>query len=449
MRRPLLLVLLLSAACHGAGGADVAARTDALSGPRHYDYDASGLAGGGTPAPRDGLGRALTRGDLALSWGADGQLAAITDGAGLRTEVIHDEQGRRIAWRRGGQIIAADVEGVRLEPEHVEELVLVASRAVGRLRDGRFELLPLDVRGSGSGEAGGPLAPAAPYGERGARSAFASLVDFAGGFADPALGTVRLGVRDFDPDTQRFIAPDPRYLEDPSLCVASPVECNLYGYARNQPADFVDRSGTGAAPASFGFALHVDWDTMEAIHSEVWEAQRRVEVAGQHLVARYTAATKAGGVNGVLEWRGVDESVLAEFAISSGGKHGGALPPRGDYTVEPHNWDRHDKIGYEDPKGNGWTVAITPEELPDGEAKGRGAFRIHPDGGATGTAGCLGLKAADTAPIRQWFQLHFAERSAARAGAMHLEVDPSGLGSLSKSDRATLFQRKGEARSGE
>jgi len=58
---------------------------------------------------------------------------------------------------------------------------------------------------------------------------------FAGGLADPTTGLVRFGLRDYDPTTARWTAPDP--------LLYGGGQFNLYAYVNSDPVDFVDPSG--------------------------------------------------------------------------------------------------------------------------------------------------------------------------------------------------------------
>jgi RHS repeat-associated protein len=60
-------------------------------------------------------------------------------------------------------------------------------------------------------------------------------VGFAGGVTDPITGFVRMGMRDYDPATGRFLTRDP-------TLIAS-AQTNLYAYCNNDPLDRLDRSG--------------------------------------------------------------------------------------------------------------------------------------------------------------------------------------------------------------
>ena len=66
---------------------------------------------------------------------------------------------------------------------------------------------------------------------------------FATSFEDDELGLSHLQARFYSKDLGRFISPDPLFLEKPEICVKSPIECGLYGYARNNPLKYVDPTG--------------------------------------------------------------------------------------------------------------------------------------------------------------------------------------------------------------
>lgn len=64
----------------------------------------------------------------------------------------------------------------------------------------------------------------------------------------------------------RFVSPDPLYVEKPELCIESPLECNLYGYGKNNPIKYVDTTGQAAETvfdlASVGAGIYAisQWD---------------------------------------------------------------------------------------------------------------------------------------------------------------------------------------------
>jgi RHS repeat-associated protein len=78
---------------------------------------------------------------------------------------------------------------------------------------------------------------------RTSHTGLSEVVDFARNGYDTDLGTVRMGVRDYDPYLSQFWTPDPLFLEDLNRCQKSPVECGLYSYAGNDPLNYVDPTG--------------------------------------------------------------------------------------------------------------------------------------------------------------------------------------------------------------
>ena len=196
----------------------------------------------------DALGRLARRGDLSLRYGPDGRLAKAQRGSETRT-YVYDEAGHRVLEMRGGVPSFAFVDGVYIDGTQVLEPFEVAGVMAGVLANGRFELLSTDSRGTVLVDEGGQLSVPTPYGVRSEPLALGRALDFVSKGFDPFLGTVRLGVRDYDPHVGRFDTPDPLFFSEPTRCAESPLECNLYAYAKNDPLGFVDPTGTQANDA--------------------------------------------------------------------------------------------------------------------------------------------------------------------------------------------------------
>lgn len=74
------------------------------------------------------------------------------------------------------------------------------------------------------------------------------------------------------------------------------------------------------------------------------------------------------------------------------GPHGKGSLPKGRYTVgNPNGNNLHKGLpaGFNMPSGLGYFV---PLYAPNSLLQGRKGFGIHPDGGTTGTKGCIGIK---------------------------------------------------------
>jgi RHS repeat-associated protein len=191
----------------------------------------------------DASGRVTARGDARLSYGADGHLSVAEVGA--RTLVYHyDADGNRLLKVEDGHAVAAYVGGGYLTDDVFISPVKIGDRVVGVLEDGAFQMLATDPRGTVLADRDGTPRLATPYGVRGARPDLSVALDYVEKAYDPDIGTVRMGVRDYDPLLGQFWSPDPLYLETIEKCAESPVDCNLYSYARNNPLTFVDPDGT-------------------------------------------------------------------------------------------------------------------------------------------------------------------------------------------------------------
>jgi RHS repeat-associated protein len=233
-----------------------------------YSYDASGLVSSieddlGSRQPvrtgavasvgereyaYDSLGRVTSVDGSVLEYGADGQLARALVGA-REISFLYDEVGNRVLKRVNGAPEAGFVAGGYLTNDGFVEPVRIAGRLVGVVERGSFRLVATDTRGTVVADEDGAVRLASPYGTRVDTPGLSAALDFVEKGLDPDLGTVRMGLRDYDPYLGQFQTPDPLFLEAVDRCATSPVECNLYGYARNNPLSFVDPSGTDARRA--------------------------------------------------------------------------------------------------------------------------------------------------------------------------------------------------------
>ncbi|MEU9335748.1 RHS repeat-associated core domain-containing protein [Streptomyces sp. NPDC048290] len=112
--------------------------------------------------------------------------------------------------------------------------------------------------------------PAAWPGQRG----------FVGGTVDPDTGLTRLGARDYDPATGRFLQ------VDPMVDYGHPATMNPYAYSNNAPATFSDPSGT-FFPILIGIAARI------AIQAAIRAAARRAAIIAARKAAQAAARRAA------------------------------------------------------------------------------------------------------------------------------------------------------------
>ncbi|MCY1047263.1 N-acetylmuramoyl-L-alanine amidase [Corallococcus sp. bb12-1] len=220
---------------------------------RVFSVQGNVLTAGSVAYTFDDLGRTVSRGDTRFEYGPHGQVARVVRDTS-EWRFLYDESGQRLLKLVGSTPQVAYLDGGRvLDVNGLTKPFRFAGQVVGLVHEGTFQLLGTDARGSVMADADGQLRLASPFGARTTRPVSAAVVDFVEKGYDADLGLVRMGARDYDPELNRFLTPDPLFLEQPMLCVESPVECNLYAYARNAPTRFVDPSGfkaKAAAPAA-------------------------------------------------------------------------------------------------------------------------------------------------------------------------------------------------------
>ncbi|WP_425579320.1 RHS repeat domain-containing protein, partial [Streptomyces chitinivorans] len=212
-----------------------------------FDYDA---AGNTTKRQRGGVTQALT-------WDVEGQLVKVSEpvegGGAKETSYLYGPDGERL--------IRTGPDGAKTL--YLGEIELTANDATGEVRAQRFYEHPdgsATVRSTGGGrqlmladhhgstnllvDMADPAMAVTrrqltPFGEpRGTAPAdWPGQRGFVGGTMDPDTGLTRLGARDYDPATGRFIS------VDPMVDYTDPATINPYAYANNAPATFSDPEG--------------------------------------------------------------------------------------------------------------------------------------------------------------------------------------------------------------
>jgi RHS repeat-associated protein len=243
------------------------------------------LTAGQLVSTLDGLGRTVSRGDLSLEYGPNGQVATARRGTQEWT-FVYDENGRRLAKAAGGVPVAAYTDAGFLDERELVSPVKVAGRTVGVLRNGRFETISTDLRGTVIADPDGTPRLASPFGRRDVHPVLAAAIDYVERGYDGDLGLVRMGVRDYDPQLNRFTTPDPLVLDRPEVATSRPLEFALYSYADNAPLDNTDPSGLYPTKGRLSQALGADFShdlaidrMLSASHSaEVIAAMQKAQI---------------------------------------------------------------------------------------------------------------------------------------------------------------------------
>ncbi|WP_075006671.1 RHS repeat-associated core domain-containing protein [Stigmatella aurantiaca] len=261
----------------------------------------------------DALGRTVTKGDLTFFYGPNGHLERAVRGDS-EWRFLHDETGQRLLKLSGDVPVAAYLEGGGyLDASGLTEPFLFGGQLVGLVQGNHFQPLATDVRGTVMADADGNARLASPFGHRDVHPANSAIVDYVRKGFDADLGLIRMGIRDYDPSLNRFMTPDPLFLADPSLCVCSPVECNLYGYAGGNPVAYVDPTGEAletvwdAASLAMGIASIASWDENTSTTDKVLDVVG-VVVDGAALALPFVP----GGAGAILKGaRAADKAVGA------------------------------------------------------------------------------------------------------------------------------------------
>ena len=216
----------------------------------------------------DTMGRVKVFGGAHFIYGTDGNLAKASR-SGVEARYIYDESDQRLAsFYEDKVLFKYDDFSIVLSKDNLQVFnpVKVAGYTVGILTNGEFEAHFSDLRGtvldSGSWSS--------PYGVRKGVLTKFEIIDFINQGRDPVTGFIRFGKRDYSPELGSFTTPDPLFLEKPENCIKSPIECNLYSYAKNNPLKYVDPTGKSALPA----AIRQDpqfWNDLKGTMKVYWD----------------------------------------------------------------------------------------------------------------------------------------------------------------------------------
>ncbi|WP_433518802.1 RHS repeat-associated core domain-containing protein [Nonomuraea sp. CA-143628] len=199
-----------------------------------YGYDAAGNT----------IKRPGPAGTQTLTWDAEGLLAAIAAG-GTSTSYVYDTDGNQLIRRDTGAVTLFVGDGeIRLNTATGATAGTRQYEGLGTRTGAGFTWTISDHHGTSvaavdAGTLAGTARRLDPFGDaRGSTAGWpAGDRGFVGGTANPETGLTRLGVREYDPVTGRFVSVDP--VVDPM----DPQQLNAYAYGNNNPATMSDPDG--------------------------------------------------------------------------------------------------------------------------------------------------------------------------------------------------------------
>ncbi len=300
-----------TAMTHGIDGTDPAHpnRLVARSGgaTAEFSYDASGNL---TASPELGT----------LTWDPEHRLVQVQQPDGTLVRFDYDHDGRRVATRRTD---TAGTTTVRLEVDGVFVVDGAGSTAVVFDEDRRLAVIPSHGNGLlhhmdrlGNVNVMSDLVTGAfvandehtPYGVVTSSVLLATRYDFQGALVTDGLPLVLLGERWYSPQLGRFVSAD-RWLafhQDrlPGILAAA----NLYLYALDNPANYVDPSGRLVFLVVLLIAVIVG-----AALGAIGAAMNGVQTWDEFLL--WVIGGAIGGVLAVFAWTGIILGVAAIFGL--------------------------------------------------------------------------------------------------------------------------------------
>ena len=213
------------------------------------------------PYEFDSFGRLKSSPNLEkLGWFGDNRLACVKNSKNNSIRYSYQPGGNRFtevvtsSGKKSSTVFINKYASYNLEKNQLTRYFYATDRRVAVSRGAeQLNYIGIDHLGSNKMEINskpeiGAYYEYAPYGkflvQHSESGKGFSRYQFTGGLFDGESGLTQLTERYFSPELGRFISADPLFLEGPKRCVESPIECNLYSYARNNPLKYVDPTGT-------------------------------------------------------------------------------------------------------------------------------------------------------------------------------------------------------------